>query len=94
MKNQSVEINLLGQKTVLKTSGDPEEIREVVDLVSAKIKRAEERSKGQVPHHIALLALLELGEEYIQARKRFGNQKKKMEETTREIVKFMKVDGQ
>lgn len=92
MKNQSVEINLLGQKIVLKTSGDPEVIQEVVTLVSTKIKQIEERSKGQVPHYVALLALLSLGEDYVQAKKRYGHQKYKMEETTRELFQLMEAE--
>lgn len=76
---QTVEIELLGQKIVLKSSGeDPELIREVVALASERLKIARQRSgKGAVaPHHVALLALLDMAEEYVRARKRSGEYRK------------------
>ena len=71
MKAQSIEVRLLGQKIVLKSHEDPALVKEVVELASSKLKEAEERSKGgTAAHQITLLALLDLAEAYVQAKKR------------------------
>lgn len=67
----TTEVKLLGQKIILKsTEADPEVIRDVVQLVTMKLDAAENRSKGAVPHQIALLALLDLAEEYVKAKRK------------------------
>ena len=67
-------MKLAGQKIVLKAShGDPDLIREIVDLVSVKLKNAEKRGKGTAAHQVALVALMDLAEEYIRAKHRTLN---------------------
>ena len=66
-----IEINLLGQKILFKSSdSDPELIQDVVRLVSLKISEAETRVRGAAPYQTALLALLDLAEDYMKAKKR------------------------
>jgi len=77
-----IEIDFMGQKISLKTQGDPEIIKEVVELVSLKLEDVRVRSKSSVPHQVALLALLELSEEYVKAKKKFSDHKKKLEDKT------------
>jgi hypothetical protein len=68
----SIEINCVGQRLVLRPSGmDPVVVREVVDLVSMKIREVESRfSKSTAAHQITLLAMLDLAEEYVKAKQR------------------------
>jgi cell division protein ZapA (FtsZ GTPase activity inhibitor) len=69
--SQKVEIQLLGQKISLKASeSDPVLVKEIVELVSSKVKSAEKRSKGGIASQILLLALLEIAEEYVKAKHR------------------------
>lgn len=89
-ESQSVELKLQGQKTVLKTSGDPLVIREVVELATRKLQQAESRSaKAAAPHHVALLALLELAEEYVQAKQRFSAHQQKLESKSEELFRLL-----
>jgi hypothetical protein len=90
---QSVEINLLGQKIVLKTAGeDPEFVGEVIALVTNRLKDAENRSKSPAPHHVALLALLDLGSEYAHAKKRAGEHRRAIDEKSQELLGMIEAE--
>ena len=72
---QTIEIRVLGQKTVLRAAdGDPERVKAVAEMVSRLIRSAEKRApKGTIaPHQVLLLALMDLGEEYLSSRDRVG----------------------
>ena len=89
-KTQSVEIRLAGQKIVLKASeSDPELVREIVELVSVKIKNAEKRGKGTSPHQIALVALLDLAEEYVKAKRRTSAFKREINDRSDHLMKIL-----
>ena len=90
MKGNSIEIRLLGQKIPLKTSGDSETTQEVVELVAELLDKVEKRSKTLASHQVALLALLELAEEYIQAKKRLTEFQKKIHVKSGEL--FHKIE--
>lgn len=71
MNKTPIEINLLGQRIALKAiESDTEMTSQVIELVTARLKEAEIRSKGGAAHQVTLLALFDLAEEYIQAKKR------------------------
>jgi cell division protein ZapA (FtsZ GTPase activity inhibitor) len=71
-KANQIELSLFGQKIVLKhRAEDPELVDQVVALVTRKVKDAQARvPKGSAPHHVALVALLDLSAEYLQAKSR------------------------
>lgn len=94
MKAKSVEVSLLGQKITLKSSGDPELIREVLELVSEKIQKIEGRGQAHVPHLVALLALLDLGEDYVQAKRRFVAHQEKMAITSHALFQVLETEYQ
>jgi hypothetical protein len=70
------EVELLGLKIKLRASDDDRETtEETIRLVTALLEKAEKRSGNPmpgIPHQIALLALLDLAEEYVQSQKRAG----------------------
>ena len=86
------QVSLLGEKITLKTAGDPEHVREVIGLVNERIAAAEKRIKTGAPHHVALLALLDLAEEYVQAKKRAGFHKKDLDDKSRELVGLIEAE--
>ena len=90
--SKPVEILLKGQKIALKTTGDAEFVRDVIDLVSQRIEVAEKRSKATAPHHIALLALLDLAEEYIQAKRRTKSHIKALEKQTGDLFSLIETE--
>jgi hypothetical protein len=72
MKQSSYELKLCGQKILLKApDADSEVADQVLELVSRKLKEAEGRtSKSTAPHQVTLLALLDLAGEYIKAKQK------------------------
>ncbi len=70
----SREIRFLGQKFPLRMHNtDPELADETLALVTQVLERAEGRITARanpIPHQVMLLALLDLAEEYVQARHR------------------------
>jgi cell division protein ZapA (FtsZ GTPase activity inhibitor) len=92
-KPQSIEIKLGGQKILLKAGeSDPALTRQIVDLVSGKIKTAEKRGKGLAPHQVALLALLDLAEEYISAKQRTSAFKREMNERSDSLMRLLETE--
>ncbi len=62
------EIELRGQKIPIRSQGEPELVEETLRLARAGIRSAESRvRREQAPHHVLLLAYLELAEEYVRA---------------------------
>lgn len=89
-RKQPLEIKLAGQKIVLKAShSDFDLIREVVELVSSKIKSAEKRSKSPAAHQIALMALLEVAEEYVKAKRRTLDFKREMNSRSESLMRIL-----
>ncbi|MCM2278376.1 MAG: cell division protein ZapA [Oligoflexia bacterium] len=91
-KSEALEIKLLGQRIALKaTQTDPVRTREVVEFVSAKLRKAEKRApKGLVsPHQVALLALLELADEYLEAREKTSVFKEEIERRSSRLLSII-----
>ncbi|OFZ23318.1 MAG: hypothetical protein A2X94_03710 [Bdellovibrionales bacterium GWB1_55_8] len=88
---QSMEIRLLGQKIPIRTSEkDPELVSEVVGLVSVLLKNAEMRAKGAAAHQIALLALLDLAQEYSKAKRKTAAYKRDVNDKTARLKELVR----
>jgi cell division protein ZapA (FtsZ GTPase activity inhibitor) len=92
-KAQTTEVKLLGQRLVLKVSeSDPEITRQVLQLVTMKLSEAETRSRGAAPHQIALVALLDLAEEYIKAKKRTLDFKRQLDDKSSKLLNLVETE--
>ncbi len=88
------EIKLLGTKTVVRTdTSDPELADQIIDLVNRKLRRAELRMKIQSPQQVALLALLELAEEYLHAKRKTAEFKRQYSARTSKLLGLIETDG-
>ncbi len=86
MKEPAIELRWMGQRIILKASGDTETARAAVRLAARKLREAERPGKSAAaPHHTALLALLELAREHTELRSRMREILGEVIETTREI---------
>ena len=89
----TMEVKLLGQKIVLKcTESDPEVIRQIIQLVSIRLSEAEVRGQGSPPHHVALLALLDLAEEMIKIRKKSFDFRSQLDEKSSKLLSLVEAD--
>lgn len=94
-KNATLELKLLGQRIVLKPSEtDPEVINQVVQLVTLKLSEAEGRTRGGAPHQVALLALLDLAEEYVKAKKRTLDFKQQLDDKSSKLLSLVEAEFQ
>jgi len=92
METQNVRFTLKGQPIHLKTSGDPEKVKYVMQLANDRIKNIEKKNSNAAPHLVALLALLELAEEYVEAKNRALDHGKKLREKAHLLFKMVEAE--
>jgi hypothetical protein len=94
MKSQSIEIKVAGQRIALKSSNaDSEHVQKVQELVVKRIQEAESRcSPSTAPHQVILLALFDLADEYLLAKKRAGDHKRKLDERASALVSLIETE--
>lgn len=87
-----IELKVLGQKLILKSDADLANSKRAVDFISQRVIAVEKRLKTASgttsipPMHVALLALLELGQEYIDAKDRVAAHQSAMNQLARQIL--------
>ncbi len=85
----SVELTFLGQKISLISKGEPAQIAEAIDLATQKLMYIQERSPGAPVHKIAIVALLDLAEQFIKARKEVAEYQVALQAKTEELLKVL-----
>ena len=89
----SIEVKLLGQKLVLKaTESDPEMLKQIIQLVTSRLSEVEGRSRGAPPHQVALLALLDLAEEHLKAKKKSAELKSQVDEKSSKLLTLVEAE--
>jgi cell division protein ZapA (FtsZ GTPase activity inhibitor) len=89
-----IEIELLGQKIVMRTSeSNSELLEEILDLVRTKVKSAEKRIKTNAPNQVLLLALMEVTEEYVKAKHRTIQFKREVGEKSEHLLQMLEGDS-
>jgi cell division protein ZapA (FtsZ GTPase activity inhibitor) len=91
LKGQPIEIRLLGQRIPLKSSETDEGlVREVVAVVTERIRDAEKRSKGaSAAHQVILLALLDLAAEYVKAKRKTQDFQRQMNDKAEKLLSIL-----
>jgi hypothetical protein len=91
--SSTIELTLMGQKIVLKTSADPKKVEAIVSLVKERLEQSEKRLKGNsAPHLAAILALFDLGEEYLEAKKRTQDHLLQIETRTKSLTDWIRAE--
>lgn len=86
---KSFEVDFLGQKITLKADGDAENLREVLDLVMERLKECKTRSKSPAAHQVALLALLDIAEDYLKAKKAVTHYQETIQNETKRLIELV-----
>jgi len=72
--NASVELDILGERLVVRSAEDQDFVNEVAELVKVRLQESKRRlsKKETVPsrNNVLLLALLDLAEEYVKSKRR------------------------
>jgi cell division protein ZapA (FtsZ GTPase activity inhibitor) len=87
--SKPIEVKILGQKMSLKSKGDPELVQEALDLALLRVKDVERRTKGLGAHQVALLALFDLAEEYVKAKRRATESRNELTLRSNQIVEML-----
>ena len=91
MKKNEVIVNIFGNDyRVISDDLDPERIKEVAEIVDAKMKEIHREFPLPSTTKIAVLACLNLVDEYIQREVQFNKKISNMEERIRSII--LKID--
>ena len=69
MSGQKVTVEIFGSSYTLKSSGDPEILKEVAQFVDSKMKDIESRTSVASSEKIAILAALNIAEEYFSNKR-------------------------
>lgn len=85
MKDNIVEIRILGQKLVVKSDEQEDYIKEVEDYLNGKIDEIKESTKAVSTLDLALLTALNVTGEYIRARQTLDKVEEKSEELIERI---------
>jgi cell division protein ZapA (FtsZ GTPase activity inhibitor) len=74
-----MEIDILGERLVIRASEDPQFVGEVAELVKLRLQEANRRLSGTPnKNRVLLLALLDLAEEYVKSKRRLLSQRSKI----------------
>jgi cell division protein ZapA (FtsZ GTPase activity inhibitor) len=89
-KNHMIEIPLMGQKIVLKTQADPKLVEEVTALVLERLAASEKRVKNaNAPHLAALLALFDVTEDYVEAKRKIMDHQTELQEKVQQLQSWV-----
>jgi cell division protein ZapA len=64
----TVEVNILEQKLIVKSSEDEERIKKVLDYLNRKIEEVKKSSRAVSTLNVALLAAMNIADDYLEAR--------------------------
>lgn len=85
-----IEIPLMGQKIVLKTQADPKLVEEVTALVRERLNVSEKRVKNaNAPHLAALLALFDITEDYVEAKRKIQEHQLELLEKVQQVQSWI-----
>ena len=74
-----VEMDILGERLLIRASEDPSLVGEVAELVKLRLQEASRRLAGTPQkNRVLLLALLDLAEEYVKSKRRILTQRSKI----------------
>lgn len=89
-KSHVIEIPLMGQKIVLKTQADPRLVEEVTSLVLERLSASEKRVKNaNAPHLAALLALFDVTEDYVEAKRKIQEHQEELVAKVRQLQSWV-----
>ena len=80
-----VEVNILEQKLLVKSEDGEEHVKMVVDYLTSKIEEVKKNSKAVSTLNVALLAAMNITDDYFEAKERVV----KLEGRARELSKLI-----
>ncbi len=81
-----VDIELLGQTYTLRTEAEEGQVRAAAELVRAKVGEYQAAMRSNIKLNVAVLAALDIANEYLQLKETHWELKNRLEERARRII--------
>ena len=89
MPKKPVEVAIFNHKFTVKTDNPEDFVESVADYVNQTLETVKRQTKTATSIHIALLACLNIAEEYLKFREERGRMKKRHEKKIQELVELI-----
>ena len=86
METTQIKLNFFGQVFELKADDPEVDVKEVVEYVQAKVREQETSNKDLAPYKMVVLAMLNVGKDYILARHQLRELKEAVVSKTSRLV--------
>lgn len=86
---KSFEVKVLNQKFVLKTDSDERYVQKVADLVNEKVFNIQEKTKSVSSLNVAILAALNIADDYYKIKSKRSNKVASVEKRLRELMQIL-----
>ncbi len=83
---QAIEVDFLGTKIKMKSQSDEAVITEVLELARIKIQEAKQRAPKAAPQYVALVALFDMCEDYVRAKKKVSENRAELTESVDSLL--------
>ena len=87
-----VKIELLGQTYTLRTSTEESKVQDAANLVEAKLEEYQAVTRSNIKLDMAVLAALDIANEYLQLKDSTENMKERLEARSRAIIKTIEAE--
>ncbi len=88
MKKQ-IEIKVMGQKFMVRSDSTEEYINQVADFVDQKINEVVKNSKAVASLNVAILAAMNIADEYLKYRMNREKQHSQVEKKIRDVIELI-----
>ncbi|RLB07084.1 MAG: cell division protein ZapA [Deltaproteobacteria bacterium] len=89
MQKRAVEVEIFGQQYVIRSDLSEEQIKEVANYVNEKMREVAEGTKSVNTLHIAILAALNIANEYLQEKGKKEELLQRIKEKTERLEEFI-----
>lgn len=87
-----VEVEIFGQKYLIKGDGDPDYIRQLAEFVDSKMREVHGKLQLSTPGKIAVLAALNITHELFNIRKEMEEQESLIANKTEKLLELISIE--
>lgn len=88
---KAIEVNIMGQKLQVKSENSDTYITKVADFVDQKMKEVQQSTKSVSSLNVAILAAMNITDEYLRIRDRKEQKNKALEQKVQDLVELIDV---
>lgn len=86
---RSVPVQIAGQRFVLRSEADDDQVKEVAAYVDRRIKEVQKHTRTADTQSLAILAALQITEELFAQRRATGDLKKRVRDKSQALLTFL-----